>query len=145
MLYAHNPPTNQHVAQLTSSDCHKRANTARKVVNHYIFSQTFQSKLHLSLAELPKHSTSHTAAMKLRHSSAVLLMALLGCAVSVSARKTQQRPAQGATGQPVEMSSMAITFYNSGKSPWASPYCVQHIRAPRAEPAKSRSHGAGCA
>jgi len=47
--------------------------------------------------------------------SALLVVALLAGAAVCQARKTQQRPAQGATGQPVEMSSMAITFYNSGK------------------------------
>lgn len=53
--------------------------------------------------------------MKLKQGSALLLVALLAGIAACSARKTQQRPAQGATGQPVEMSSMAITFYNSGK------------------------------
>ena len=53
--------------------------------------------------------------MKLSQGSALLLVALLAGIAACSARKNQQRPAQGATGMPVEMSSMAITFYNSGK------------------------------
>lgn len=53
--------------------------------------------------------------MKVRQGTALLLVALVAGIAVCSARKTQQRPAQGATGQPVEMSSMAITFYNSGK------------------------------
>lgn len=56
--------------------------------------------------------------------SALLVVALLAGAAVCQARKTQQRPAQGATGQPVEMSSMAITFYNSGKC-LIYPACTQ--------------------
>jgi hypothetical protein len=55
--------------------------------------------------------------MKLRQGSALLLVALLAGIAACSARKNQQRPAQGATGKPVEMSSMAITFYNSEYQP----------------------------
>jgi hypothetical protein len=54
--------------------------------------------------------------------SALLIVALVATVGMAAARKTQQRPAQGATGQPVEMSSMAITFYNSGKAASSPPY-----------------------
>ena len=83
--------------------------------------------------------------MKLRQGTAALLVALLACIAACSARKTQHRPTQGATGQPVEMSSMAITFYNSGMCLEAPPDgCLPGSRAPsEAELRSSRLHGAG--
>lgn len=56
--------------------------------------------------------------------AALLIVALVATVGMAAARKTQQRPAQGATGQPVEMSSMAITFYNSGKAASSLPYVL---------------------
>jgi ABC-type glycerol-3-phosphate transport system substrate-binding protein len=47
--------------------------------------------------------------------SALVLVALLAGIAACSARRAQQSSLEGATGKPVEMSSMAITFYNSGE------------------------------